>query len=155
MSDTSSSQPQAQGVPLVVNAQYVKDLSFENPNAPAMLVPTDKAPQLDIGIDIQTRAGPDSSYEVTLHIKATAKMDDKVAFIAELSYAGLVTLKGMPEDAVKPVLLIEVPRILFPFARNILADITRDGGFAPLMLNPIDFAGMYRQNFMQPAAGAA
>ncbi len=154
MSDQSpingaAQQPQAQAMPLIVNAQYIKDLSFENPNAPASLVPSDKGPQLDIGVDLQTRTGPDGSYEVTLHIKATAKMEEQVAFVAELSYAGLVTLKGLPEDAIKPVLLIEVPRLLFPFARNILADVTRDGGFPPLMLNPIDFASLYRQNFMQ------
>lgn len=137
---------EGQPLPITINAQYVKDLSFENPNAPQSLLPTSEQPQLDVQIDVQTRTGPQDTYEVTLHIKADAKAGGKPAFLVELSYAGVCTLKGLPADLMQPVLLIEIPRLLFPFARNILADVTRDGGFAPLLLNPIDFADLYRRH---------
>ena len=138
-----------QALPITVNAQYIKDLSFENPNAPQSLAMTGEQPNLDVHIDVQTRSGPEDSYEVTLLIKANAKLGDKTAFLIELAYAGLFTLKGLPKEALQPVLLIEAPRILFPFARNIIADVTRDGGFAPLMINPIDFADMFRRHFVK------
>lgn len=159
MTDTTT--PQDQPLSITINAQYVKDLSFENPNAPASLLPSSEQPQLDINIDVQTRSGPEDSYEVTLHIKADAKIGGKQAFLIELAYAGVATLKNLPQEALQPVLLIEIPRLLFPFARNILADVTRDGGFAPLLLNPIDFADLYRrhaqsqQAAQQQAAGNA
>lgn len=157
MSNTAEQQP----IAITINAQYVKDLSFENPNAPASLLPSTEQPQLDVNIDVQTRSGPDDSYEVVLHIKADAKIGGKQAFLVELAYAGVATLKNLPAEALQPVLLIEIPRLLFPFARNILADVTRDGGFAPLLLNPIDFADLYRRHMMsqqaanQQAAGNA
>ena len=140
------SAPQAGALPIIVNAQYIKDLSFENPNAPQVLAPNNQQPNLDVHIDLQTRSGPEDSYEVTLHVKAEARAGEHVAFIVDLAYAGLFTLKGLPKEAIQPVLMIEAPRILFPFARNILADVTRDGGFAPLMLQPIDFADMFRRH---------
>ena len=146
MSDTTNQQPQP--INITINAQYVKDLSFENPNAPASLLPSNEQPQLDVNIDVQTRTGPEDSYEVTLHVKADAKIGGKQAFVAELAYAGVATLKNIPAEALQPVLLIEIPRLLFPFARNILADVTRDGGFAPLLLNPIDFADLYRRHML-------
>lgn len=159
MSNTEQQQPQP--IAITMNAQYVKDLSFENPNAPASLLPSNEQPQLDVNIDVQTRTGPEDSYEVTLHIKADAKIGGKQAFLIELAYAGVATLKNIPQEALQPVLLIEIPRLLFPFARNILADVTRDGGFAPLLLNPIDFADLYRRHVLsqqsatQQAAGHA
>lgn len=161
MSDTPQQPGQIEQFAITMNAQYVKDLSFENPNAPASLLPSNEQPQLDVNIDVQTRSGPDDSYEVTLHIKADAKIGGKQAFLIELAYAGVCTLKNIPQEALQPVLLIEVPRLLFPFARNILADVTRDGGFAPLLLNPIDFADLYRRHILaqqaqtQQAAGHA
>lgn len=148
MADQPTPQPQQQatGLPVVVNAQYIKDLSFENPNAPQVFGMTNMNPNLDVHVDLQTRSGPQDSYEVTIVIKAQAKTDSTTAFVIELAYAGLFTLQGIPPEALQPVLLIEAPRILFPFARNIIADVTRDGGFAPLMLQPIDFAEMYRRH---------
>ena len=148
---TEQNNPMAE-MPININAQYIKDFSFENPNAPASLMATDAQPLLDVQIDVQTRAGPENSYEVVLHIKADAKIGEQQAFIVDLAYAGIATLKGVPAEAVQPILLIEVPRILFPFARNILADVTRDGGFAPLMLSPIDFAELYRRHMQSRAA---
>ena len=152
MSDTQNNAQDPQALPITINAQYIKDLSFENPNAPASLLPSSEQPQLDVNIDVQTRSGPDDAYEVVLHIKADAKIGGKQAFLVELAYAGIASLKGLPKEAIQPVLLIEVPRILFPFARNILADVTRDGGFAPLLLNPIDFADLYRRHFITKQA---
>lgn len=154
MSETEEKPaPQAQSLPIMIQAQYIKDLSFENPNAPQSLLPTNEQPQLDVRIDVQTRGGPEDSYEVTLHVKAEAKVAGNTAFVVELAYAGLALLKGLPKEALQPVLLIEVPRLLFPFARNIIADVTRDGGFAPLMINPIDFADMFRRHFAAAAEG--
>jgi preprotein translocase subunit SecB len=154
MTDTPAPAPANAGqpIPITINAQYIKDLSFENPNAPQSLLPSQEQPQLDVQIDVQTRTGPEDTFEVTLHIKADAKVGATRAFLIELSYAGIATLKGIPNDLLQPVLLIEIPRLLFPFARNILADVTRDGGFAPLMLNPIDFADLYRRHMTSQQA---
>lgn len=145
---------QGQPISIMINAQYVKDLSFENPNAPASLLPSQEPPQLDVSIDVQTRSGPEDSYEVSLHIKADAKVSGKQAFILDLTYAGVATLKNIPQEHLQLVLLIEIPRLLFPFARNMIADITRDGGFAPLLLNPVDFADLYRRHLASQQSAA-
>jgi preprotein translocase subunit SecB len=121
--------------------QYIKDLSFENPGAPAGLT---SQPQIDFGIDLQARRGSTELYEVELKIRVTAKAEDKPLFLIELAYAGLVRLAGIPQDAVQQVLLIQVPFMLFPFARRIIADIVRDGGMPPLMIEPIDFLALYQ-----------
>ena len=147
-----------QGLSLVVNAQYVKDLSFENPRAPASLVATKEQPQIDVNVNVNARGLQPGVFEVTLSIRADAKIGGEPAFIAELEYAGVFTVAGAPEDVLRPVLLIECPRLLFPFARRVVADVTRDGGFPPLFLNPIDFVSLYRRQFAlqdQPAAGQA
>ncbi len=131
---------------IVVQAQYIKDLSFENPNAPGTLAPGKEPPKLDeVRVDVGAKPMGDDHYEVFLHVKASATLSGKPMFMMELTYAGLFMLKGMPPDALQPLLLIEGPRILFPFARNIVADVTRDGGFTPLMLQPIDFVDLFRQ----------
>ena len=131
--------------PITVNAQYLKDLSFENPNAPQSLVGQASAPAIEVGVNVGTRNLAPNVFEVTLALNGTAKRGDQTVFIAELSYAGVFTLQGIPEEHVRPVLLIECPRLLFPFARNILAEATRDGGFPPLMLHPVDFVDLYRR----------
>ena len=136
--------------PLVVNIQFVKDLSFEVPSAPEIFTSLRTQPNVQINLDVQARRLEDgkSIFEVVLVVKAEAtepKEDSpRVVFIAELSYAGVFTLTGMPDNAVEPVLLIECPRLLFPYARNILADITRDGGFPPVLLQPIDFVALWQ-----------
>ena len=155
--------------PLVVNIQYVKDLSFEVPGAPQIYTTLRTQPQVAINLDVQARRIVEggNNYEVTLMVRAEAKDPNAAAngstpapvvFIAELTYAGVFTLNGLPENAVEPVLLVECPRILFPFARNILADVTRDGGFPPVLLQPIDFVQLWqarRAQTAQPAAPAA
>ncbi len=125
-----------------VVSQYVKDLSFENPNAPAVYQ-WQGQPQIDVQFNIASNQVGDDMYEVILKIEVKASAADKVAFQVELSYAGLFALRNIPADQLQPFLLAEAPRILFPFARRALADVVRDGGFPPLMLEPIDFGQLY------------
>ena len=148
-----AAQP-AQGQQLVVNAQYIKDLSFENPRAPHSLRPQQTQPSVEINVDVRAQnLGPDS-YEVVLTIKSSAKIQEEALFLVELTYAGVVTVRNVPQEFLSAVVLVETPRLLFPFARNIIADTTRDGGFPPLMINPIDFAELVRRNTAgQAAAG--
>ncbi len=152
--DTQSGQgPQA--IPLVLNAQYLKDLSFENPNAPHSLMANSGPPQVQVNVDVNMtdwRAMSADTYEVVLHIRAEAKHAERTAFMVECSYAGLFTLSGLPEEVQRQILMIEGPRLIFPFARAVVADATRDGGFPPLMINLIDFHQMYQQYAANAAA---
>lgn len=142
-------------------AQYVKDLSFENPNAPTSLQMQGQ-PKIEINVNVNARSGGQDMYEVELKIDAAARNpnDDKLAFQVELLYAGLFRIAGAPPEAMEPFLVVEAPRILFPFARRVVADVVRDGGFPPLMLEPIDFGGLYlqqleaRESGEQPAGNA-
>ena len=174
MSETTAApQPggQTQTPPLVVNIQYVKDLSFEVPGAPQIYSQLRAQPQVNINLDVQARRVQEGQnvFEVSIMIRAeaheaaaggngqTAAVPPTV-FVAELTYAGVFTLAGLPDNAIEPVLLVECPRILFPFARNILSDVTRDGGFPPVLLQPIDFVALWQarraQAQPQPAATA-
>lgn len=125
-----------------VITQYVKDLSFENPNAPAVYQ-WQGQPEISVGFNIGANQVGDDVHEVALKIEARAVSANQTAFAVELVYAGLFALRNIPEDQLQPFLLAEAPRILFPFARRIVADTVRDGGFPPLMLEPIDFAALY------------
>ena len=133
---------------LFINAQYLKDLSFENPN-PIGAYQKDQTPDIKVNVNTLVKKLPENAFEVTLDIKTEAKNKEKIAFIAEVSYAGIFTLNKIPQDQEKPLLMIEGPRMLFPFARNILAETTRDGGYPPLMLNPIDFASLYQKQMAE------
>ena len=138
--------------PLVINAQYVKDLSFEAPSAPSIFAQMQqRPPEIAIKVDVQARTLEANIYEVVLDIRADCKSADTVAFILELAYGGVFTLNVQPQD-VRPVLLIECPRMLFPFARQILASTTLNGGFLPLMLGPVDFAALYQRQGEDSAA---
>ena len=137
-----------------VISQYVKDLSFENPNAPAVFQ-WQGQPQIDVQFNIGSNQVGDDVYEVALKIEVKATAADKTAFQVELVYAGLFALRNIPAEQLQPFLLAEAPRILFPFARRVLADTVRDGGFAPLMLEPIDFAQLYLAQAQQQDAMAA
>ena len=180
----SEAQAQQQNPPLVVNIQYVKDLSFEVPSAPEIFATLRSQPNVNINLDVQARKIQENEnvFEVTLSIKAeateptggatgqtqqtgngsngsngngsggTGGAAPRVVFIAELAYCGIFTLTGLPDANVEPVLLVECPRLLFPYARNILADITRDGGFPPVLLQPIDFVALWQSR--RPAANA-
>jgi preprotein translocase subunit SecB len=133
---------------VAIMAQYIKDLSFENPGAPALM---SQGPQIDLGVDLQARRGDAEHFEVELKLRVTAKHGDKTAFLLELSYAGLFRIAGVPDEMLQPLLLIQAPHMLFPFARRIVADVVRDGGMPPLMVDPIDFAGLYQSKL---ASGA-
>lgn len=135
--------------------QYLKDLSFENPNAPQSLAPQQAQPDINIAVNVNARNLGPSDYEVELHLDAKASLQGKVIFAAELLYAGAFRLENFPANLLHPAVLIECPRMLFPFARQILADATRNGGFPPLMLDPIDFAQMYQQRMQQQQAEGA
>ena len=135
------------GGPLVtVRTQYIKDLSFENPGAPRSLADSEKPPNIQVNVDVEAKPFPQSHYEVALHITATAKREETSMFTIELVYAGLFALENIPRDRIENVCLVECPRLLFPFARRIIADGTREGGFPPLLLDPIDFARLLRQH---------
>ena len=140
------------GLPQVgILAQYVKDLSFENPNAPAVYQ-WQSQPQMDVQFNIGSQpVGPDV-HEVVLKIDIAAKSAEGTAFQMELVYGGLFALRNIPEDQLQAFLLAEAPRLLFPFARRIISDATIDGGFPPLLLDPIDFAGLYMQRAAQQQA---
>jgi preprotein translocase subunit SecB len=133
---------------LQIMGQYVKDLSFENPGAPAGLSGN---PNMDMGVDLKARPlGPDH-YEVVFHLRVKASSEERTLFMLELAYASLVRLTNVPEEAVQQLLLIQVPHLMFPFARRVVADVVRDGGMPPLVIEPIDFAGLYQNRMAQAA----
>ncbi len=141
-------QPNGQDatLPFIIRGQYIKDFSFENPNPIKHLVEdADKEPNITIDIQVSSDLVSDKTFEVVLHIRVDAKRNDDQMFLAELSYAGLISIGDIQEEYIKPLLLIHSPNLLFPFARNILSDAVRDGGFLPLMLAPVDFAYLYQQ----------
>lgn len=152
MSETSNPNPEvasengeATQPGLQILTQYVRDLSFENPAAPALAPPDGGNPDVSVDANVNARKLAENDYEVGLKFTIQAKFGDQVAFIAELLYCGVFRLIHIPENDIKPVLLIEAPRQLFPFARRILADVTRDGGYPPILLDPIDFLDLYRR----------
>jgi preprotein translocase subunit SecB len=144
---------QAQQPQLIINAQYIKDLSFENPRAPTSLRQQTAQPSVEINVDVKAQGLGPENYEVVLTIKASAKAQEETLFIIELVYGAVVTVRNMAPDFVSPIMLVETPRLMFPFARNIIAETTRDGGFPPLMINPIDFGELLRRNSAPAPAG--
>jgi preprotein translocase subunit SecB len=137
-----------------VIAQYVKDLSFENPNAPAVYQ-WQGQPQMDVQFNIGSQNVGQDVHEVVLKVEIAAKATEGTAFQLELLYGGLFALRNIPAEQLQPFLLAEAPRILFPFARRIIADATVDAGFPPLLLDPIDFAGLYMQRAAHQQAEAS
>jgi preprotein translocase subunit SecB len=124
-------------------AQFVRDFSFENPRAPETLRAGAAQPQIELGVEMNARGRDDGLFEVDLKLAARAVRDDGPLFVVELLYGGVFQVTGVSAEDIEPVLLIECPRYLFPFARRIIADVTSEGGFPPFMLDPIDFAGVY------------
>ncbi len=132
--------------PVVVKAQYTKDLSFENPNIIEILTSLKEAPQIAVNVHVEASPMGDNDFEVVLMIRAEAKAQEKNLFLVDLSYGGVFQISpDVPKESISPFVLIECPRLLFPFARNIIADVTRDGGIPPILLNPIDFVALYQQ----------
>lgn len=126
-----------------VLAQFVRDLSFENPNAPQSLRAGVAQPGIEMNVEMSARGRDDGLFEVDLKLSAKAARPDENVFVIELLYGGLFQIEGVPQEALEPVLLVECPRFLFPFARRLIADLTSEGGFPPFMIDPIDFAGVY------------
>lgn len=137
---------------LNILAQYIKDLSFENPGAPRSLGQRKKAPAININVNVNANPMSGSDYDVVLTLNATAKEDETVLFNVELVYGGIFRLAGFPQEHMLPLLFVECPRLLFPFARQIIADASRNGGFPPLMIDPIDFAQMFAQRMAEERA---
>ncbi len=135
-----------------VLAQYTKDSSFENPNAPESLRAGLPAPTININIEIGRQMFNDNTVEVVLMLSASAERDGQPVFVCELEYAGLFGFANVPEEHLQPMILIECPRMLFPFARQIMAEMTQNGGFPPILLDPPDFAAMFRDEMMRRAA---
>lgn len=133
---------------LSVRSQYVKDLSFENPSAPGSFTAGD-APTINISVQVEGRQLDDGAHEVELRINAEAKRGENVVFLTELHYAGVFVLANVPPEHMQSVVMVECPRLLFPFARRVISDCTRDGGFPPLMLEPIDFLQLFLQSRAQ------
>ena len=132
--------------PFVIGAQYIKDFSFENPRGIETLSSIQQNPDVNVDVSTNARAiGEEGMFEVLLFIRAEAQVDDSPVFIVELTYGGVVQITGVAEEEVKPIVLIEGPRHLFPFARSIISNAVRDGGFPPLLINPIDFGTLFVQ----------
>ena len=145
-------QPQTAAAPprLSIMTQYVKDMSFENPRAP-LGVQQGVRPEIQIRVDVRTADLGQGRHEVVIEINVDARAEEQPVFLVELSYGGLFEIANVPSDSLQPLLQIECPRLLFPFARRVVADATRDGGFPPLMIDPIDFLTLYRRK-LQAAA---
>ncbi len=130
-------------------AQFIKDLSFENPNAPRSLQPQANPPQISISVNVNAKPMSDTDYEVELTLEGKAGEAPNLLFSFELVYGGIFRIQNIPQENVHPVVMIECPRLLFPFARQIVADAVRNGGFPPLFIDPIDFAQLYRQRAVE------
>lgn len=148
-------QPQMAMPQIGVLTQYVKDLSFENPNAPRSLTPSQQQPTINIQINVDAVRTNETDFEVSLRLEGKAESQDLLLYSFELLFAGIFRVLNVPEDSLQPFVLIECPRLLFPFAREIIATSVRNGGFQPLLLNPIDFVDLYRQRVAAAAASSA
>jgi len=135
---------------IAVNSQYIKDFSFENPSAPGSLSGIEGSPQIDLSLDLDIKKMPeDDYYEVEIIIEAKALHEGKTLFVVDLKYAGIFNLINIPEDQIEMLLAVHCPAIIFPYARKIIADVTQDGGFQPLMIDPVDFGILYNKKIME------
>jgi preprotein translocase subunit SecB len=153
--DAVPAQPQngeASSPGIRVMAQFIRDFSFENPNAPESLRAGVGQPGIEMNVEMSARARDDGLYEVDLKLSAKAMREQEAVFVVELVYGGLFQIEGVPPEELEPVLLVECPRFLFPFARRMVADVTAEGGFPPFMIDPIDFGGVYAARKAQAAA---
>jgi preprotein translocase subunit SecB len=150
MAEETSGSGDMEDAGVSVIAQYVKDLSFENPNAPRSLqMLAQTQPAINVNVNVGARKIDDTTYEVDLKVEVTAKQEADTAFVVDLLYSGLFALRNFPDEQLEPFLVVSAPSLLFPFARRVIADATRDGGFPPLMLEPMDFGGLYLQQKAQ------
>lgn len=155
MSTTNGGPAQDNQPQLSVVAQYIKDLSFENPNAPQSLTGGGEPPQIGIQINVEANPLSDTDIEVALKLEGKAEMAGNLMFGFELVFAGVFRIRNVPQESLNAIVLIECPRLLFPFAREIVATAVRNGGFPPLLLDPVDFVSLYRQKMAQLQPGEA
>jgi preprotein translocase subunit SecB len=149
----AAGQPQQQSGPqLNVLGQYIKDFSFENPNAPRSLQPTQTQPSINIQVNVGANSMGESDFEVVLKLEGKAENSGTVMFAFDLTFAGVFRIQNVPQEHVHPLVMIECPRLLFPFAREIVATAVRNGGFPPLLLDPVDFVALYQQRVAQMQA---
>ena len=139
-------QSQAQ---LTVLGQYIKDFSFENPNAPRSLTPSQTQPAINIQINVGAQQLAQTDFEVSLNLEGKAESAGSVLFAFDLTFAGIFRVQNVPAETLQPLVMIECPRLLFPFAREIVATSVRNGGFPPLLLDPVDFVALYQQRVAQ------
>ena len=149
--ESAENPAKVQSAPFVIHAQYIKDLSFENPGAPESLKAQSKAPEMNIDINLEVRGIEDDAisdlYEIDMILKVHAQSEDKALFLCELVYSAAVSVTGVPENQRHPMLLIQGPHFMFPYARQVITETVQKGGYSALMLNPIDFRDLYLQRF--------
>ncbi len=145
MSDTAGTDTAQAASRFSIRAQYVKDFSFENPNAPASLAPSNDKPSISVNVDVGAKPLGNNNYETQLRITASAKRGPTSLFVVELLYGATVVAENFAKERIEPLCLVEVPRIIFPYARRLVAEATRDGGFVPLLIDPVNFTELYRR----------
>ena len=145
-------QPQQQAPSLNVLGQYIKDFSFENPNAPRSLAPNQTLPAINIQINVSAQQLAQTDYEISLKLEGKAESAGTILFAFDLTFAGVFRVQNVPAETLQPIVMIECPRLLFPFAREIVATSVRNGGFPPLLLDPVDFVALYQQRAGQTQA---
>jgi preprotein translocase subunit SecB len=146
MTNTTPPPSSPAGPTFSVRGQYIRDLSFENPHAPHSLMVNTQKPAIDVNVDLRAQKIQDNLFEMIMKIAAKASVQEGTLFVVDLEYAGIFELSGFPEDRIESTIMVDCPFVLFPFARRVVADVTRDGGFPPLMLDPIDFHTLYVRN---------
>jgi preprotein translocase subunit SecB len=151
----TGAQPQQTPPQLNVMGQYIKDFSFENPNAPRSLAPNQTQPAINIQINVGVGQSAPTDYEVTLKLEGKAESAGLMLFAFDLTFAGMFRIQNVPQEHLHALVMIECPRLLFPFAREIIATAVRNGGFAPLLLDPVDFVALYQQRLAAEQANAA
>jgi preprotein translocase subunit SecB len=146
--------PAADKPAIFLRAQYIKDLSFENPRAPASIFNLQEPPTMDVSINLAAQRLDEKVFELSIHIAARAVADKTTIFLCDVVYAGVLEMQGIPEAGMEQTIFIQGAQLLYPFARRVIADLTRDGGFPPLQLDPMDFAALYSQQRAQSPATA-
>ena len=146
----AAGQQNATAATFTINAQYVKDLSFENPNIPGLLT-LEAEPSVEMNIDVKGSNLDNDFYEVVLTLSCKGSSGETTLFVAELSYASLISLNDVPEEQIQRILFVECPILMFPFARNIIADATRDGGYPPILMQPVDFQAIFDKGTREPS----
>lgn len=155
MTQDPATQPAPDKPALFLRAQYIKDLSFENPRAPASIFSLREPPQMDVSVNLGAQRLDEKVFELSIHIATRAVSEKTTIFLCDVVYAGVIEVQNIPEEALESTLFIQGAQLLYPFARRVIADLTRDGGFPPLQLDPMDFAGMYQAQLAQKTTATA